>query len=207
MLIQKFLSRKKLSRKNRSIFGLKNLSCDRRNSTSIAGVPFDSVGRFPSNRKNWRLGKIGDSGTKPVILKNCRWLQAPRNSGRDNAVGIIMIWWTRLPLILQIHSPHQIATGTLSHVSPRRRGIIIAIFHDFGINCMVPQDWDSGPRCVCGPNFISDLIGESPFFWLLGMQRIHLENVGTIKTKTAKILIDKMGNREIALAWKLVMWA
>jgi len=24
-----------------------------------------------SNRKNWRLEKIGDSGTKPVILKYC----------------------------------------------------------------------------------------------------------------------------------------
>jgi len=30
MLLQKFLSRKKLSRKYRSIFGLKNQSCDRR---------------------------------------------------------------------------------------------------------------------------------------------------------------------------------
>jgi len=29
---------------------------------------------------------------------------------------------------------------------------------------MVPSDWDSAPRCICGPNFISDLIGESPIF-------------------------------------------
>jgi len=29
---------------------------------------------------------------------------------------------------------------------------------------MVPSDWDSAPRCVCGSNFISDLIGESPIF-------------------------------------------
>jgi len=29
---------------------------------------------------------------------------------------------------------------------------------------MVPSDWDSAPMCICGPNFISDLIGESPFF-------------------------------------------
>ena len=28
-------------------------------------------GTQPSNRKNWRLEKIGDSGTKPVILKYC----------------------------------------------------------------------------------------------------------------------------------------
>jgi len=27
---------------------------------------------------------------------------------------------------------------------------------------MVPQDWDSAPRYVSGPNFISDLIGEYP---------------------------------------------
>jgi len=32
MLLQKFLSRKKLSRKYRTIFGLKNQSCDRRYS-------------------------------------------------------------------------------------------------------------------------------------------------------------------------------
>ena len=58
----------------------------------------------------------------------------------------------------------KVATGTPSHVPPRRRGIIIAIFHDFGTNSMVPRDWDSAPRCVCGPDFISDLIGESPIF-------------------------------------------
>jgi len=27
---------------------------------------------------------------------------------------------------------------------------------------MVPSDWDLAPKCVCGPNFISYLIGESP---------------------------------------------
>ena len=27
---------------------------------------------------------------------------------------------------------------------------------------MVPADWDLAPKCVCGPNFISYLIGESP---------------------------------------------
>jgi len=38
------------------------------------------------------------------------------------------------------------------------------VFHDFGTNCMVPSDWDSAPRCIFGPNFISDLIGESSNF-------------------------------------------
>jgi len=27
---------------------------------------------------------------------------------------------------------------------------------------MVPSDCDLAPKCVCGPNFISYLIGESP---------------------------------------------
>jgi len=94
-------------------------------------------------------------------------LQAPRNSGRDNAAGIIIVWWTSPPLILQIHSLYQIATGTPSHVPPRRRGIIITIIHDFGTNCIVHSDWDSAPTCVCGPNFISDFIGESPIFSVL----------------------------------------
>jgi len=26
---------------------------------------------------------------------------------------------------------------------------------------MVPSDWDLAPKCFCGPNFISYLIGES----------------------------------------------
>jgi hypothetical protein len=68
-------------------------------------------------------------------------MQAPRNSGRENVVGIIIVWWTIPPLILQIYSQHQVATGTPFHVPPRRRGIIIAIFHDFGTNCMVPWEW------------------------------------------------------------------
>jgi len=29
---------------------------------------------------------------------------------------------------------------------------------------MVHSDWDSAPRYVCGPNFIYDLIWESPNF-------------------------------------------
>ena len=52
-------------------------------------------------------------------------LQAPRNSGRDKAAGIMIVWWSRPPLILQIHSLHQVATDTPSHVNPRRRGIIV----------------------------------------------------------------------------------
>jgi len=27
---------------------------------------------------------------------------------------------------------------------------------------MVLSDWDLAPKCVCGPNFTSDLTGESP---------------------------------------------
>jgi len=95
-------------------------------------------------------------GAGPTASTSQQW--------ENNAAGIIIVWWTSPPLILQINSMHKIATGTSSHVPPRRRGIVIAIFHDFGTNCMVPQDWDSAPRFFCGPNFISDLIGESPIF-------------------------------------------
>ena len=90
------------------------------------------------------IEKIGDWEKLEILVKNQSFwnivgdlLQAPRNSKRDNAAGIIVVWWTCPPLILQIHSLHQIATGTPSRVPPRRRGIIIAIFHDFGTNCMV----------------------------------------------------------------------
>ena len=40
-----------------------------------------------------------------------------------------------------------------------------------------------------------------------GMQKINSEKVRRNKSKTAKIVIDKMGNREIAVEWKLVVWA
>jgi len=51
----------------------------------------------------------------------------PRNSGRDNTAGIMIIWWTNCPRILQIHSLHQFATVTPFHISVRRRGIIIPV--------------------------------------------------------------------------------
>jgi len=116
------------------------------------------------------IEKIGDWKKLEILVQNqsfwnfCRCTTAPRNSGKDNAAGIIIVWWTSPPLLLKMHSHHQVATGTPFHVTPRRCGIIIAIFQDFGTNCMVLLDWDSALTCVCGPNFISDLIGESPIF-------------------------------------------
>ena len=73
-----------------------------------------------NNRKNWRLEKIGDSGTKSVILKYCRCTTYCKYLATTGEItGIITVWWTRPPLILQIHSLHQIATGTPFHVPPR----------------------------------------------------------------------------------------
>ena len=60
-----------------------------------------------------------------------------------------------------------------------RRGIIITIFHGFGTNCMVPSDWDSAPRCFCGPNFTSDWIGESPIFPAASNEEIALWSATT----------------------------
>jgi len=54
------------------------------------------------------------------------------------------------------HPLHQVAPVTPSHVPLRRRGIIITIFNGFGSNCMVPSEWDTAPRCVCGLHFTSD---------------------------------------------------
>ena len=87
------------------------------------------------------------------------------------------VWGPRSSLILQIHSLHQFATVTSSHVPLRRRGIIIAIFGGSGTNCMVPSDWDLAPKCVCSPNCVSYFIGQSPILsaaciWLEGCCRI-----------------------------------
>jgi len=83
---------------------------------------------------------------------------------RDNAAGIMIVWRTSPPLILHIHSLHQVATVTPSHVPLRRREIIIKKIHGIGTNCKVPSNWDSAQMFVCGPNFTTDLIGESLSF-------------------------------------------
>jgi len=123
--------------------------------------------------KNWRMEKIGDSGVNPVSLKYC-WCTicySTSNSGRDIVAGITIIWGTSPCRILQIHSLYQVATGTPCHVPLRRRGIFITIVDGFGTNFMIPSDWDWASKCVCGPNFMSNLIGESPIFWLLERSR------------------------------------
>jgi len=112
----------------------------------------------------YRSKKIGDwKKLETLVQKQSFWnivgarpTAAPRNSGRDNAARRMMTWWTSLPHILQIHSLHQVATGTPFHVPLRRREIIITIFHGFGTNCMVPSIWDLAPRCFCGTNLTFD---------------------------------------------------
>jgi len=138
------------------------------------------VNQVPSTRLfQWLKGilqprlaieKIGDWTKLEILVQNqsfwyivgARPTAEPRNSRSDNAAGIMIIWWNSPSRILQIHSVHQVAAGTPFYVPLRRRRIIITILHGFGTNCIVPSDWDSAPRCVCGPNFISDWIGESP---------------------------------------------
>ena len=44
----------------------------------------------------------------------------------------------------------------------------------FGINCMVPSDWDWAPNCVCGPKFRSYSIGESPIFLAAGIHEFGM---------------------------------
>jgi len=55
----------------------------------------------------------------------------------------------------QIHSLHQVAKGTPTHVPLRRRAIIVAIFRGSGTYCMVSSDGDLALRCIRGPNFRS----------------------------------------------------
>jgi len=109
------------------------------------------------SRKKWRIKKLENLVQNRSIgsIVCARPTAAPRNGRRDNAVRIMTIWWTSPYPILQIHSLHQVAMGTPSHVPLQRRAIIIVIFRGSGTNCMVPSDWDSALRCVYGPNFTS----------------------------------------------------
>jgi len=137
-----------------------------------AGVPFPTgisagpaLKYFYMIHRVLAIEKIGDWKKLEILVQNqsfwnivgARPTAAPRNSGRDNAAGILIIWWSSPPRILQIHSLHQFAMSTPFHVPLRRRGISITIFDGFGTNCMVHYNWDSAPRCNCSPNFISDL--------------------------------------------------
>jgi len=68
--------------------------------------------------------KIGDWKKLEILVQNqsfwnivgARPTAAPRNSGRDNAAGITIVWRTSPPLILHINSVKQVATATPSHV-------------------------------------------------------------------------------------------
>ena len=68
------------------------------------------------------------------------------------------MWWTSPPPLLQIHSLHQVAMDTPSHVPLQRRAIIITILPGSGTNCMVPSG-------NCGPNFRFILLENSPSFF------------------------------------------
>jgi len=42
---------------------------------------------------------------------------------------------------------------------------------------MILYNWDSAPKCNCGPNFISDLIGKSPIFSAASAASVFCSNV------------------------------
>jgi len=80
---------------------------------------------------------------------------APRNGRRDNVEGIMSTWGTSSPPILQIHSLHQVAMGTPSHVPLQRRAIIVAIFRGSGATPYGPHRLGLGTcLCVCGATLI-----------------------------------------------------
>ena len=83
----------------------------------------------------------------PVNWKYCcaRPIAAPRNGRRDNVEGIMITWGTSPPPILQIHSLHQVATGTPSHVPLRCRAmvlLVVAIFRgSVTFAWSLPRNW------------------------------------------------------------------
>jgi len=101
-----------------------------------------------------------DSGTKPVILKYARCTtycstsqQRERLRSRNNDC-------TK-------NKPSSHSTYSLTAPSCHCHSFSCSssapwnnyhhFFHGFGTNCMVPSDWDSAPKSVCGPNFSSHL--------------------------------------------------
>jgi len=69
---------------------------------------------FSSNQKNWEKVEILIQKQSFWMIVGARPTAAPRNSGRDNASGIMVVWRTSPPRILQIQSLHQIAGHSFS---------------------------------------------------------------------------------------------
>ena len=58
--------------------------------------------------ENWKNWRIWYKTSQWEVFLGARPTATPRNGKRDNIEGIMTIWWTSPPLILQIHSLHQV---------------------------------------------------------------------------------------------------
>jgi len=108
--------------------------------------------------KTGELKKL-ENLTKSVNWKYCRCTtycgtqqQQERQGRRDNNFIRMTVWCTSPLAILEIHSLHQVAMGTPSHVPLQRSATIIAIFRGSETSRMVLSDWDFALKCECGPN-------------------------------------------------------
>jgi len=117
------------------------------------------LARQSSNRENRRLENLqilvqhqsfgNIVGAWPTV--------APRNSGRDNAAGIMIIWWTSPPRILQIHSLKLPRSPLFMFLFAPQKNDHHSSFPRFWNKLYSPYNWDSAPRNVCSSNFTSDL--------------------------------------------------
>ena len=102
--------------------------------------------------------------TRHLVGAQSQATASPRDSGTDNASGIINIWGPSPPRILQIHSQHEVANGTASHVPLRLCNVIANDYrHFFDLKFYGPF-WDLDRRAFVVP--ISCLC-LSRVFWCL----------------------------------------
>ena len=112
--------------------------CNNCNTLQHTATHCNTIATFPTHFQHiWRNKHSSHRNTLQHTATMRITLQHIYNTFRNTFKGTS---------ILQIHSVHQVATDTRSHVPLRRRAINIDIFRGFGIYCMVPSDLRYGPN-------------------------------------------------------------
>ena len=123
--------------------------------------------------------KTGESDTKPVNWKYCWCTTYYRTPQRQER-------WCRSDNDYMMHQPSSYFVDSL--ITPSFHGHSFPCsssapcnnhrhFRGSRTNCMVPSDWDLALKCICGPNFISIQVENSPVLSATSIFVFHWQHV------------------------------
>ena len=144
MLLQEFLSRKKLSRKYRSIFGLKSWSCDRRNRTAflfwivISLFPGEAKNETSTQNRQPEDGWHSRSGARPAK-------GTPRATARHSQLALVL---SRFPLFFFPLPFFFCPTGSIRIVRELDVSgcVKVSISGPRGQRCKIDEMWRRGKK-------------------------------------------------------------